>query len=120
MKLVIDTNIIFSALVKSGLARELILNKNFELITPAFTLSEIYKYKKTICKKAKINKEEFDILIQTLFKYIKIINPSLYLIYINKAKLLITDKKIFLFWPAHYYLIVQSGVMISILNSKKL
>ena len=93
MKLIIDTNIIISALIKPQLTRTLILNVNFELMTPAFTLSEIDKHKEEICKKGKIDKEELDTLIHILFRYIEIINPITYSHYLEEAKNLIPDKE---------------------------
>ncbi|MEK6936099.1 MAG: PIN domain-containing protein [Nanoarchaeota archaeon] len=80
MKLVIDTNTLISALVKSGETRNFIINRNtdFELISPAYILSEINKYKDEICRKAVMNEEQFYLLLDILFSYIKIINPNFY------------------------------------------
>ncbi|MBU4341533.1 MAG: hypothetical protein KJ928_02905 [Candidatus Altiarchaeota archaeon] len=50
MKLVVDTNVLFSFFRKESKTRELILN--FELLdlnTPAFCISELLKYRETIC-----------------------------------------------------------------------
>jgi predicted nucleic acid-binding protein len=91
MKLVIDTNIIISALIKDSLTRELIPDKNLELITPAYTLTEITKYREEICKKSGTNDVEFNILILILFKKIKIIDPKIYDKYLNEGKELIKD-----------------------------
>ena len=46
MEVVIDTNIIISALLKDGFSRKLILNEKFKFITPSYTISEISKYKR--------------------------------------------------------------------------
>ena len=72
MKIIIDTNIIISALIKDNLTRKLILNRKFEFLTPSFTLSEINKHKEEICKKAKINSKQFYILLEKLFHYVPI------------------------------------------------
>ena len=87
MKLVIDTNILISALVKDGFTREFIINQNFkfELISPAYVFSEIAKYKQDILKKTKISEEEFYFLLTTLMKYISVINPFYYNLYLNEA-----------------------------------
>ena len=87
MKLVVDTNVVISALVKNGFLRDFIINKNssFELITPAYIFSEINKYKDYICKKADINEKQFYFLLVTIFKYIQVINPIYYNSYLNEA-----------------------------------
>jgi len=36
MKLIIDTNIIFSGLIKKSITREILLSPNFEFYTPDF------------------------------------------------------------------------------------
>ena len=91
MKVVIDANEVISALIKRGLTRNIILNKYFEFVAPSFIFSEIYKYKKEICKKAKISFEDFDILLDKLFRYIKIINLNYYSDMLEEAKNLIED-----------------------------
>lgn len=60
MKLVVDTNIIISALIKAGATRKIIFDRTFELITPSFTISEINKYREEICKKAEISIKELN------------------------------------------------------------
>ena len=73
MNLVIDTNIIISALIKDSLTRALILNTKYNLIFPSFIFEEIKNHKKEIVKKSKLSDEEFDILFSTLINYVKII-----------------------------------------------
>lgn len=90
-KIILDTNVIISALIKSGITREIILKGSFEFLIPAYTLTEVYKYKELICKKSEISFEEFDELINKLFKYIRVLNPSFYFFYLKKASKLIDD-----------------------------
>ncbi len=63
MKLVIDTSSIISALIKNGISRKIIFSPAIQFITPDHTLKEISKYKKLICKKAKIDSKEFTIFV---------------------------------------------------------
>ena len=90
-KIILDTNVIISALIKSGITREIILKDSFEFLTPAYTLTEIYRYKKLICKKSKISFKEFDELVNKLFRYIRVLNPASYFSYLKKASKLIDD-----------------------------
>ena len=78
MKLVIDTNSIISALIKNGISRRIIVSPAIKFIAPDHTLKEISKYKKMICKKAKITPNEFEILFNLIFEYITIIPKEEY------------------------------------------
>ena len=81
MKLVIDTNIVFSALIGNKKAQNLILSK--EIIAPKIMLVELFKHKEKIQKFAK---DDINILLFELTKYIKIIDEDyLPTDYIQKA-----------------------------------
>lgn len=93
MKLVIDANIIFAALIKEGLTAELIISDELQLFAPEFLLEEISKYQDQIFEKTHRSKEEFEIFVQILNEYItfipqKNINP-----FIEKANLFSPDPK---------------------------
>jgi len=51
MKLVIDANILFAALIKKGLTFKLIINPRIELFAPSFLKDEFNKYEKLILNK---------------------------------------------------------------------
>ena len=91
MKLVIDTSSIISALIKNGISRRIIFSPAIQFITPDHTLKEISKYKETICKKAKITSNEFDILFSLIFEHITIIPKEEYEDFFDSAKTLIDD-----------------------------
>jgi len=78
MKLVIDTSSIISALIKNGISRRIIVSPAIQFVTPDHSLKEISKYKELICKKAKINSNEFDIILNLLFEKIIIIPKEEY------------------------------------------
>lgn len=91
MKFVVDTNVLISALIKDSKTREIIINKNLDLITPSYSLGEINKYQKEICKKGKFSQQEYFALIDILFNYVKIININYYLNYLDYSKNLVED-----------------------------
>ena len=91
MKLVIDSNIIFSSFIKDRDTRKLILNPILELITPDFSLDEIKKYEELICSKGNISPAEFQLLIFLLFEKITIIPHEEYEPKIKEAETLIED-----------------------------
>lgn len=59
MKLIVDSNILFTFFWKNATATDLFVFQNLELYTPEFTLEEIEKYKQEIIKKAKLTPKEF-------------------------------------------------------------
>ena len=91
MKLVIDTSSIISALIKNGISRRIIVSPAIQFITPDHSMKEISKYKELICKKAKINSNEFDIILNLLFEKIIIIPKEEYEEFFDTAKTLIDD-----------------------------
>ena len=91
MKLVIDTNSIISALIKNGISRRIIVSPVIRFITPDYTLQEISKYEKLICKKAKLNHDEFKLLLNLIFEHITIIPKEEYKDQLTRAKTLIEN-----------------------------
>ena len=78
MKLVIDTNIVISALIKDGNTREIIVSGKFELVSPDFVLEETYKYEGYICEKAGLTKDEFELLMALIFQKITVVPSNEY------------------------------------------
>lgn len=78
MKLVLDSNIIFSALIKKSTTRNIILSDVFELHAPEYIFNEITKHKELLLKKSKMNEEEFDALLLLLQKHIRFVPKAKY------------------------------------------
>ena len=91
MKLVVDTNRIIAALISNGVSRKILMDENFEFVTPAFSLVEIEKHREEIQKKAEVSHEEFILLMSYLFERVAIISPEEYDPYIEEARMLIND-----------------------------
>ena len=66
MKLVVDANVLFSALIKEGITRELLLLKGLILYVPEFILEEFFKHIEELAEKMKINKIELSKKIDKL------------------------------------------------------
>ena len=71
--ILIDSNIIISALIKDGLTRNILTNFNVNFTFPQNGIQEIYSYKTEIMKKANLTENEFNILLMRILKYIRII-----------------------------------------------
>ena len=78
MKFVIDTNILFSAMVKKSITRKIILSDVFELYVPEYLFEEINKHKDLILRKAKISDRDFIALLTLFQKHMKIVKKEFY------------------------------------------
>jgi len=72
MKIVIDSNIIFSALI-SGKEVYIDIFKMNDVSTPDIVFSELNKYEGRLIKKTKLKKNEFRTFVQMLFEEITVI-----------------------------------------------
>lgn len=86
MKLVVDTNILISALICDSAARQLLMHLPDELITVGFSKEEIVSHKSEILEKAKIRESEFDMLMDKLTEKIVLISDPKIFPYIDTAK----------------------------------
>jgi len=93
MRLVVDTNILFSFFRKESKTRELILN--FELLdlsTPAFCISELLKYRETICEKSDISDTELSEVLEDISLFVGVAPLSEYEELVSKAKSISPDR----------------------------
>jgi putative PIN family toxin of toxin-antitoxin system len=73
MRLIIDTNRLAAALIKSSVTREIILSDKFELFSPDYVLTEIDKNREYLIKKARLKRIEFEEILITLLDHIQLI-----------------------------------------------
>jgi len=73
MKLVIDANIIISALIADSKTRELIVTLEPDLLTPAFVHDEIGNYEDLIVEKSRMEPDQVTQFIELLFQYIEVV-----------------------------------------------
>lgn len=85
MRLVLDTNILISALVRESITRKILVMSGIEFLVPEFTFEEINKHKKEILKKSKLNASQFDLLMATLKENLTIV-PKYEIRKIKEAK----------------------------------
>ncbi len=68
MNIILDSNIVFSALIKDSLTRKIILDSNLNFFFPEIIYQELKKYESHIIKKSKLNKKEYLKLLNTIIK----------------------------------------------------
>ncbi len=76
MRLVLDTNIIVSALIKESVTREILVHDEIECLIPEFALQELEKHKEHILKKAGLSPEDFRLLLEELESRLTVIPES--------------------------------------------
>jgi predicted nucleic acid-binding protein len=75
MKIVLDVNIILSALIRDSITRKMIIDSKLNLYFPEPSLHKIRKYKDYIQGKSNLSDEEFINVLTYLFTFIQLI-PS--------------------------------------------
>lgn len=91
MKVVVDTNRIIASLIKDGTTRKILLDGNFEFITPDYTITEINEHRDELKNTGNLSDEEFDIIFALIFEYIKIIPEANYKNFTEACKNDISD-----------------------------
>jgi predicted nucleic acid-binding protein len=93
MRLVIDANILFSALMKNSLTAELIFKEDIHLSTPEFIITEFFKYEDLILKKTHRTKEEYIQIMHMLKSIITIVPKEEYSKFIEESEKFSPDPK---------------------------
>ena len=87
MKLVIDANIIFSALIAyNQTIVELFFSKELEIIAPEYILQEIEEHKEEILEKTGYTSVDFEIILSLLYSRIELVPFSAFEEEIKEAK----------------------------------
>ena len=73
MRIILDVNVILSALIRDSTTRKIIFNSQFDFYFPEPSLHKIRKYKDYILEKSGLTEKEYDKLMAILFKYIKLV-----------------------------------------------
>ncbi len=68
MLLITDANILFSALIKDGLTRKILLLSNHEFVAPEFVLAEINKHIHELREKTNLSETEIKEILSTIIK----------------------------------------------------
>jgi predicted nucleic acid-binding protein len=88
---VLDSNIIFSSLIKESTTRKIILSDIFNLFAPEFLFTEINKYKKEILNKSGLTEEKFEILLLLIQSHIAVIPIEKFLDFRDESEEVMKD-----------------------------
>ena len=84
--IVIDTNIIISALIKDSITRKIIIESGLQFAYPEISLHEILKHRNYISKKSGYSKVKFETILNKLLDYINLVPLKLVKIKLDRAK----------------------------------
>jgi predicted nucleic acid-binding protein len=73
MKIVIDSNILFSALIRDSTTRRLILEYNDFFLFPSYIFEEMEEHKHELIEKSKMDSNDFEKLLQLILKKVHIV-----------------------------------------------
>lgn len=95
MKLIVDANIIISAILKNGRTRKLLLNDELILYAPLFLKEEIMKYKSYLAEKTGTTESEIEKFAEELFRLanIEFVDANMLTTYVEIAKRISPDPK---------------------------
>ena len=91
MDLVIDANVLFSALIKDSFAYNLLFSGSFHLFTPEYIFTELENHKEEILNKTERTDEEFFRLLETLKRRVIIVPLEELIPYVKEAERLTPD-----------------------------
>jgi len=89
MRIIVDTNVILSALIKEGTTRAILTNPLIEFYTIEFAIKEIRKYKSLVIEKSGLSDEEFEIMLSLVMSNVKVVEKRQIEEKINESKELI-------------------------------
>ena len=97
MELVLDANVLFSALIKEGLTSELLFLPNINLYAPDLLIEELLEYELFILEKASRSKEGLIGMLHLLNNIITMIPKAEFSDFLGKAKEISPDPDDFVY-----------------------
>ena len=85
MKLVVDANVVISALIADSKTRELVVTLEPDLLTPEFVHDEIENYDELIVEKSGMTPDRVTQFIDLLFQYIEVVPAEEFYPHIEEA-----------------------------------
>src|SRR3989344_8977430 len=76
MKLVVDSNRIFAALIRDSVSRKILLSPKFSFLGVYFSQAEIKKHEKEILSKAGITRRDYLALFDMFFRKIRLFDET--------------------------------------------
>lgn len=91
MRIVVDTNILISSLIKDSITREILLLPYMDFYLPEFALEEVEAHKVKISKLSGLSPDEIDFSLDLLLENISIVPAQTIRPYLKEAEKIIGD-----------------------------
>ena len=85
MNIIIDSNELFSTLIKDSITRKIILEYASFFLFPSFIFEEMQKHKTELLKKSRMSGEDFSKLLQLILKKVVIVPNEVLIPYRKEA-----------------------------------
>lgn len=73
MKIILDTNILFSALIKDSTTRKIILEYEGKFLLPEYIFDEMKKHQEMLYQKTKLERKDFEQLLQVILDKVTVV-----------------------------------------------
>lgn len=91
MIIVIDSNVLISALIRDSLTRRIIIGSGMNFVFPEISLNEIRKHEKLIREKSGLTENELDRLLVRILDYIVLVPIEVIKEHLSEAKSIMLD-----------------------------
>jgi putative PIN family toxin of toxin-antitoxin system len=85
MKLVVDTNIVVSALIRDSATRKILLDPRISAYVPEHFLGEIEEHRDHIIRKSGLNEKELETILDSVISRLTIVPTEDFLEFMSKA-----------------------------------
>jgi predicted nucleic acid-binding protein len=85
LNIIIDSNVLFSALIKDSLTRKMILLYTGTFLFPSFIFDEMEKHKEGLLEKSGMEAKQFEMLLTILLQKVQIVPTDILRAYERKA-----------------------------------
>lgn len=92
MKVVVDTNILFSFFWQGSFIKNILISSNMEIFSSELALEELNKYSSLIINKTKTSKIKFDLELNNLKSFVKFLSENYYKNFMKTAEEISPDK----------------------------
>lgn len=91
MHLVVDTNVIFSALIAGGRTREIIITRPLNLFVPEFFHLELANNRDEVAEKTGLDMDDLRVLLNLLFEHLHVVPRDEFETHLDEARRLIEE-----------------------------
>ncbi len=91
MIVVIDTNILISALIKDSLTRDILIGSGMDFVYPEISLHEIRKHERLIMEKSSLTKNNLDTLLARILDYVVLVPTEVIEEHLDEARKIMLD-----------------------------